>query len=576
MKRCAVALGTLLLVAGCSDDRDQASMLAGPHGLRTARVLEHLGTVDALIDALFRGGNVTAARARWNTVLRLDANGDVERARKHMFDLAAYLLKKQRQGQLVDPDGSGDASVQDGVNKMLALMFGAVYPDAPPFPAQPNGDAVVALIDGSAQTVVTPQRRAGIELDEGSTHTPFLLVIDENPVGVYPRCGGPLATARCQFPLFYRFTPYPETRLAKKARFGVCTLEEGHPYGPADAAQHERMRLAHDVGGHDVDDPNRVVDGIAVMPYVAVDFLDCDGISYAPPPILHDLGVTNPVLRGGLAIAARLGRALAGALTPRNAYAIDRGGGGKDDFFSPFNAVDTGTFAGTMDFAPSAPLAQPAVVVPGEPVSMTFAFSNAGTITTGAAIAIASLRQVALPHQQLALDTFPIPPIGAGASVQVTRAVVTPQAPAGAYELLVVADAANSTAEGHTLGIEIDGEGLSEFRNDIFLHNGTAFVDDVRLFDGTAPSDTDLDGSTDGSGAVTTAVPVVTYELAHPLNSGDRYDIARAPGQSLRFMLALRMLAPDAVFPEGYGDTDWPAFGQFATITLAPATPPIP
>lgn len=349
MKRCAVALGTLLLVAGCSDGRDQASMLAGPRGLRSAGVLEHLGTVDALIDALFRGGNATAARARWNTVLRFDGNGDAARARKHMFDLAGYLLKKQRQGQLIDPDGDGDASIQDGVNKMLALMFGEVYPDAPPFPAEPGGDAAVALIDGSAQTVVTPLRRAGIELDEGSTDTPFLLVIDENPVGVYPRCGGPLATTRCQFPLFYRFTPYPDTRLAKTARFGVCTLQEGHPYGPADAAQHERMRLAHDVGGHKVDDPSRIVEGIAVMPYVSVDFLDCDEISYAPPPIFDGLGMVNPVLRGGLTLAARVGRALASAITPRSAYAIDRGGGGEDDFFSPFNAVDTATVAGTID-----------------------------------------------------------------------------------------------------------------------------------------------------------------------------------------------------------------------------------
>jgi hypothetical protein len=332
MKRSeVVALVTaLVVVAGCSDSRDGASFIAAPSGAR-ASVLEELETAPELIAALFDGGNETAALARWNALVALRDGGKLEQSGQLAVSLAQFVVLKERQDELLDPDGDAAGTVSDGVQKLLRLLLGAGFA----VPA-PNGDAVIAFIDDRAQTVVTPSNHAGFEIGANSTPHPFFLVIDEQP-GLYPPCSGPLNTKLCQFPLYYRFTPYPDTRLTRKAKFGVCTLEPGRgAYAPTEA-QHDRMRLAHNLGAHrQWADRSRIVDGIEVLPYVGVDFLSCDDVSYPPDIILQ----ANPLVRGGTLALAWLRDVMSRTLLPRQAFAIDRGGGGEADFFSPFNAVD--------------------------------------------------------------------------------------------------------------------------------------------------------------------------------------------------------------------------------------------
>jgi hypothetical protein len=336
-----------ILVAGCADEPTRP-MLTRVDAQRLAATLPD--DIPSLMELLFQDGNATAAQSRWSSVLRMLEEGNTTQARKLMFDIADFTLMKQRQQQLSDPDGDGEATVQTGVTKLLSLMFNMTFPDEPPLPVATVGDAVITLVDSRAQTAVTPAKKAGIELEAGSTETPFLLVIDENPESesYLARCSGPLPTTLCQFPLFYNFHPYPRTRLKKMAVFGVCTLgnhgESRHPRGPQDEAQHDRLRLAHPA--HPEHNNHPVVDGVTILPLVRVSFLDCEDTTFPLPP---EIGSANPFVRGAHYAMTHVGGAVMRLLTPKSLYAIDRGGGGYDDFFSPFNVVDPGVKEGGGD-----------------------------------------------------------------------------------------------------------------------------------------------------------------------------------------------------------------------------------
>src|SRR3954468_18203784 len=102
-----VLVSVALALVACSD---RPTDLTASHA-NAARVVADLpGTVPGLAAVLFDPGNANAGQSRWSTVLRLQQRGDAANAQKHMFDLADFVLKKQRQEQLRDPDGAGDAT----------------------------------------------------------------------------------------------------------------------------------------------------------------------------------------------------------------------------------------------------------------------------------------------------------------------------------------------------------------------------------------------------------------------------------------------------------------------------------
>lgn len=82
--------------------------------------------------------------------------------------------------------------------------------------------------------------------------------------------------------------------------------------------------------------------------------------------------------------------------------------------------------------------------------------------------------------------------------------------------------------------------------DDIVLINpgsNAVFFDDVRIACGAAlcaPSDTDVGGTTDGSGAFLNDGAFTTYEFSHPLKSGDTRDFSLSPGDSIDFWLEAR------------------------------------
>lgn len=311
----AVVAATALFIS-CSDAPAGTSGLT----LRPGSANVELTTVEGLIDALFPNGTETAALQRWAATEDAIAKGNTKVANRHMTQLAQFVLRNESQERLDDPDGDGPMSVRDGVLRLINLMFGAVNPGAPAPPTNLSGDHVIAVVDGSHQTVVTPQRYAGVEFPAGAAAEPFILVVRETHSD-YSECGGPLDTTLCQYPRFYDFTPYPYTGLTRQATFGVCLDLARKPSKEID----DRLRLAHDAPADAPRDgyqyvPGRRGVGIEILPFVQTKFLEC-----------------HPKLRGEV-----IGF-LENLLLPKKAYAIDLGGGGLSDFFSNFNIVDPGS-----------------------------------------------------------------------------------------------------------------------------------------------------------------------------------------------------------------------------------------
>ena len=331
-----------LLAAACTDRRD----MTVPAGTSASRnVVTPGGTLDQEIGtliALFPKGHSSAASARWSSVKRkyqagLTDPSQMQVAKDQLFELSAWVQKKA--SDMNTPPNS--ESKANAAARLILYMSLYVYggPNTPPPPFSPGADDVVGLVTPSAAaTVVTPTTHAGVALEAGSVGENTIVVITENPA-FYAPCRGPLSTTGrvCQYPLFYTFNEFPHDRLLKAGRFAVCHVKVGSPRGPGNDFVHARLRLAHNLPA----DPANYTPGalrgeqygsIEILPVTTQTFSFCDGSAYGSPP--SSFGMSGAL--GWLA------RAVAMAVTPKSAYAIDQGGGGLSLSFSDFNDVDPG------------------------------------------------------------------------------------------------------------------------------------------------------------------------------------------------------------------------------------------
>jgi hypothetical protein len=338
-----VAVSSVVIVfsaLACSDASvgDGSGLVTAPG---TANVTHDLNTVDGLIGALFSRGMEDAATHRWASVESALARNNTRVARVLMTQLASFALRMEAQEQLDDPDGDGSMTVRDGVLRLISLMFGEVYPGAEPPPTNLTGDFVVAVVDGSRQTVVTPAQFAGVQFPAGAAPEPFVLVIRETPFFSEVPCAGPLRTSLCQYPRFYNFTPYPHVDLDRAAAFGVCHVTDGE-FAPGKAVD-ARLRLAHDAPADAPREGYQTVEGAEILPLAQVSFLECDPEPETPPvDVIGDIGSLREAWDVGGRLVAGLGTLAKKVLLPREAFAIDLGGGGMSDRFSNFNVVDPG------------------------------------------------------------------------------------------------------------------------------------------------------------------------------------------------------------------------------------------
>lgn len=128
---------------------------------------------------------------------------------------------------------------------------------------------------------------------------------------------------------------------------------------------------------------------------------------------------------------------------------------------------------------------------------------------------------------------------------------------------------------GNSVGVEFDTDGSNTLSvwDDGFVVNPDlgALSDVVRVTSEQyprcppgalcGPRDEGLGGTNDGAWSFANDGSFTVYEASHPLNSGDVYDFALTSGDVIGFQLFLRTIGPNASYPEGFGDTRFPAVG---------------
>ena len=363
MRRCimSVALLAASVAAGCSDNSPTGTALS-PYASRPLLNQVPLSDqIDAMIADFFPKGLETATGAKWETVKSKKADGDFEGAKKHYFSLADWIKKKTPEITL---DAAKYPKIKTQVHASSQLVYAMsvwLFEGADKPLPELGGDSEFAFVPaGEPATVVTESKRAGVDLEEGSTAEDRVIVVAEDPSRYPGHCNGPLNTVLCQYPQFYKFESFPKTKLLKRGRFAVCMVTVGdrrtldysdddprandpdHPHAKEEV--HERLRLAHDKPANpdDFTEGSTIVDGIEILPMALVPkgFTECER------PI--EYGAAVPAVRGGwfgygqralMAIGSFAGR----LLTPKNAYAYDRGPEHESIFFSHFNAVDPGS-----------------------------------------------------------------------------------------------------------------------------------------------------------------------------------------------------------------------------------------
>jgi hypothetical protein len=295
---------------------------------------------------LYKKGQENDFLQHWEQIKKEYTQGQTDpkklvQAKKHLNDLIKHILQ-ETPGKMEDdpPDGeSPDAAASRLIQYMLLYIYGG--PDTDPPPYFPGADNAVGILHPNQPlTLITDEGGAGVHFDKGSTDVDRVIVITMNPEPWF-NCDGPLYTTLCQYPLFFDIQSFPDPGpLLKVAIASVCHPPVGEDYGPPDEATHLRLRLAHtapeDESGYVPGGTVLIDEGnnIEILPLVSQGFHFCENIEYNPPPGDFE---EYSALRELKHLAMRVGK----FFLPKSAYAIDQGGGGGFELFSPFNNVDT-------------------------------------------------------------------------------------------------------------------------------------------------------------------------------------------------------------------------------------------
>jgi hypothetical protein len=331
-----VAVVATLSLAACSDSPPTGAGMI-PFGQAPANLT--LGQyIDQQIVALLPNGHAKSVAARWNTVQKAKAKGDMAGAIGHFTSLADWLIKKT--GDFTPP--SGTTKGQAAAHLVLAMATWLHDgPDAAP-PAPTGADVAVEIAQaGQPFLIQTPSLHAGVSWEAGSTNEDRLIVLAQDPNPYAGVCNGPLVTRRCQYPLFYTAHSYPNLRLnvGHPGRFAICMVETGdrRPLEyPADEGGarpiDDRMRLAHDIPATPANYTQGATqeDGIEILPKVeqqSGELIECD------EPDKRAMGAFERAIYVASRFVGKL-------ISPESAYAWDSGPEHNFEAFSHFNGVD--------------------------------------------------------------------------------------------------------------------------------------------------------------------------------------------------------------------------------------------
>lgn len=408
---------TLTVGAACGDTPTSPAAPPAPPAADLVPVTSPLDAqVRGTIDALFPRLLADVIGATWKVIVaelvisQKPGLTDQQRAlavdiaRRQLVGLVAFIQSKT--GKIIAPAGE----TQDHAAARLVLLMSLyVYngPATTPPVIPPSSDAVVAIVQPSAtttQTVRTPTQHAAVQFPPGSLGETRIIVISQLMTPYPVNCSGPLQTVLCQYPQFYTFSSFPDTRLQSPAIAAVCHINAGDSRTPLE--DHDGFRIAHDRPADPANyvDGGTVREGIEVLPFVLVSGLtSCPGNSYfGGGSQVGSTGALGRALRWLGDPAARFASAVFERIAPRKALAIDGIGGGEFNVFSNFGVVDP---AGLPDLSVGfAPPGHEGAYSPGDIVQLgSWSVSNIGTATARAPVANFYLESVGEPTGQLIL-----------------------------------------------------------------------------------------------------------------------------------------------------------------------------
>jgi len=369
MRHRLIWLSVVAALVACSDSTPTTAPARPSLDHVRSTVVFPGGTLDDNILAIigfWPSGQAKSLLAQWTDLKKKFAAGQTNprllaEAQKKLAELSKKVVKET--GKMNEPptgESPGAAAA-----RLILYMSLYVYggPDTPPPPYDPGADAAVGfLTPGKGLTITTPSDRAGAQFDPGSVGEDRIIIITVNP-NQYGPCDGPLLTQLCQWPLFYNIESFPDGPLLKLAKAAICHVNAGD--GAPSEGIHDRFRLAHTrptnpanyTPGGTIRYDGGETEDIEILPLISQTFVQCLDVEYDfLPSELVDAGFLRRGAHAARALALRAQR----LLSPRSAYAIDQGGGGGFEAFSPFNDVDPGP-----DFVDAAP--PPPPPPPGPP-----------------------------------------------------------------------------------------------------------------------------------------------------------------------------------------------------------------
>ena len=399
-RRAFAALATLVALTACDNGASRIIAPSPATSTTIAPATVDLGAeIRSMIATGFPTGFSSAINAKWDQVLRAIAKNDRETLLGRSVPVAnsrAALTRtvgfiQMKAGSATPPPGE---TADHFVARLVLYMSLYVYegPSAQPPPLTPTSDIALTVVQPTVtDTVATPALQAAAIFPAGAVSEPTVVVV--TPVAThYPaNCSGPLVTHLCQYPLFYTFNVFPDVKLAVPASVQVCHVDAGVNRRPL--ADHDRFRISHDrpVNPADYTAGSTIVDSVEVLQLTLMNVTNCPGdggttYSALPAPT-HPLSPLGRLTYLAASVAHRAAFEARRLLTPREALAIDVGGGGFVQSFSTFGVVDPQSIADlSQSTAPGTQFSVGSTSAhPGDLLAIpTWSVANVGSGTSGA------------------------------------------------------------------------------------------------------------------------------------------------------------------------------------------------
>lgn len=388
--RWLVTSSTLAVLGLLACDSTNSTIPSAANATRVPTAQTDLGSeISALIASGFSPkGQSTAIAAKWDQVLaslakepKTTLKGKLvpgSGGRAELVRTVDFIQKKT--GNATPPAGESQGHF---VARLVLDMSLYVYsgPSTPVPPVTPGSDVVLKLVQpGTTDTVVTPAKQAAVILPPGSVGEPTVVVITPDTTYYPANCSGPLDTHLCQYPKFYHFNVFPDVKLGVSAKVQVCHVDAGANRLPL--ADHDRFRIAHEKPANPADYTagSTIVDNVEVLALTPMFVTNCaaDGGTTYVPPISANLTPMGRFTSLAMGLVHRASRLLA----PREAYAIDVGGGGFADFFSSFGVVDPASIADLAQSTPTFSLVSTSLTTGGPAQVGAWSIHNVGSGTS--------------------------------------------------------------------------------------------------------------------------------------------------------------------------------------------------